>query len=72
MLSLSLDQTCYSVFGATGIDETNITLKIGDIILKQEECSKYLGVIIDSSLTWQNHINYIYNKIINFVRVLIE
>jgi len=58
MLSLSINTTCYSVFGA-GNDKTNIKLKIGDIILKEEECSKYLGVIIDSNLTWQNHIDYI-------------
>ena len=67
MLSLSIYKTCYSVFGATDVDKTNINLKIGDITLKQEECSKYLGVIIDSNLTWQNHIDYIYNKIIKFV-----
>ena len=46
MLSLSIDKTCYSVFGATDNDKTNIKLKIGDITLKQEQCSKYLGVII--------------------------
>ena len=37
--------------------------------MKQEECSKYLGVIIDSNLTWRNHIDYIYNKIIKFVGI---
>jgi len=67
MLSLSIDKTCYSVFGAT--DKTNIKLKLGDTTLKQEECSKYLGVIIDSNLTRQNHIDYIYNKIIKFVGI---
>jgi len=51
MLSLfSLDKTCYSVFGATDIDKTNITLKIGDIILKQEECFKYLYVNVNVQL----------------------
>ena len=48
---------------------TNIKLKIGDITLKQEECSKYLGIIIDSNLTWHKYIDYIYNKIIKFVGI---
>jgi len=66
MLSLRIDKTCYSVFGATDV---SIKLKIGDITLKQEECSKYLGVTIDYKRTWQNHIDYIYNKIIKFVGI---
>jgi len=41
-ISISIDKTCYSVFGATGNDKPNIKLKIGDTTLKQEECSKYL------------------------------
>jgi len=27
----------------------------------------YLGIFIDSNLSWENHIDYIYNKIIKFV-----
>ena len=38
MLNLSIDETCYSIFGAIDVDKTNIKLKIGDITLKQEEC----------------------------------
>ena len=54
---------------ATDVDKTNMKLKIDDITLEQEECSKYLGVIIDSNLMWQNHSDYIYNKIIKFVGI---
>jgi len=57
------------LFGATDVDKTNMKLKIDDITLEQEECSKYLGVIIDSNLMWQNHSDYIYNKIIKFVGI---
>jgi len=54
---------------ATDVDKTNMKLKISDITLKQEQCSKYLGVVIDSNLTRQNLIDYIYNKIIKFVGI---
>jgi len=36
------------------------------VILKQINCCKYLGIIIDNNLTWSKHINYIYNKILKF------
>jgi len=29
----------------------------------------YLGIFIDSNLSWENHIDYIYNKIIKFVGI---
>jgi len=68
-LSLNIDKTCYSVFGASEIDKANISLKIGDITLQQVECTKYLGILIDTNLNWQQHIEYIYNKIIKFVGI---
>ena len=30
---------------------------------------KYLGIIIDNNLTWHEHINYIYNKILKFTSI---
>jgi len=33
------------------------------------ECCKYLGILIDSDLKWQDHINYIYNKLIKFTSI---
>jgi len=39
------------------------------VILKQVSCCKYLGIIIDNNLTWSEHINYIYNKIIKFTSI---
>ena len=37
--------------------------------IQQVDCSKYLGIFIDSKLLWQNHIDYIYNKIIKFTSI---
>ena len=33
------------------------------------ECCKYLGILIDSDLKWQDHINYVYNKLIKFISI---
>jgi len=37
-----------------------------------EFLSKYLGVYIDSDLSWQHHIDFISNKIIKFTSIFIR
>jgi len=66
-----LEKTCYCVFGATEVEKSKIHLKIGDVEIQQVDCSKYLGIFIDSKLSWQNHIDYIYNKIIKFTSIFL-
>ncbi|XP_076392697.1 uncharacterized protein LOC143265297 [Megachile rotundata] len=38
------------------------TLKLGTNILKFVTCTKILGVLFDSKLTWKNHIEYLINS----------
>ena len=38
-------------------------LQINGETLKHEECTKYLGIFIDSSLSWKPHIEFISKKI---------
>ena len=68
-LSLSLDKTCYTIFGVTESDKCKFNLKIGDVVLQQVEYSKYLGVLIDAKLTWQQHIDYVFSKVIKFTSI---
>ena len=38
--------------------------------IERVTCFKFLGVIIDSNLTWSHHINYISNKLTRICGVL--
>ena len=71
-LSLSLDKTCYSICGSADIEKLKTHLKIDDVEIQQVDCSKYLGIFIDSKLSWQSHIDYVYNKIIKFTSIFIK
>ena len=32
---------------------------INDIVIKKTDCFKFLGLIIDSGLTWKKHVDYL-------------
>ena len=67
-LTLNIDKTCYMVFGC----QSDVTLNLfinGQRINKVSSC-KYLGVIIDDALKWNEHIDYIYKKIIRFCSII--
>ena len=68
-LSLNLNKTCYSLFGPTHKVRTGLELYISGEVIQNTECCKYLGIFIDCGLKWQEHINYIYNKIIKFTSI---
>ena len=70
-LSFSLDKTCYSLVFMDQQMFKNLksTLKTDDVEIQQVGCSKYLGMLIDSKLSWQNHTDYVYYKIIKFTSI---
>ena len=35
----------------------NVTIKIHEKAILEKKCIKYLGVIIDSTLSWKEHLN---------------
>ena len=45
------------------VNTSTITLKIGDKILDRVNSYKYLGVLIDSELSWVPHIRAIISKL---------
>ena len=44
-------------------------LVINGATVREVNSTKYLGVIIDSSLTWSDHVDYIFNKLLKFVGI---
>ena len=45
------------------LHNTTIDLQMGDCNLNKANNLKYLGVIIDDTISWVHHITYINNKI---------
>ena len=71
-LSLNLTKTKYMTFGTrTKVSKMpSIELKIGNWIISRVQEFKYLGVILDSSLTFNNHVQYIRTKTIGKLKLL--
>jgi hypothetical protein len=68
-LSLSLDKCVYTFFGHNKKNNqiiSNYDLFIDGIKITKVAVAKYLGIFIDENLTWQEHIQYILNKLIKF------
>ena len=69
-LSLNLDKTYFSVLGVHDeYDRCKVQLRLGDVTLKHVNCCKYLGIITDNNLTWLEHIDNVYNKILKFTSI---
>ena len=62
-LSLNTDKTVYLEFGnnCNSISK-NMNIKIHDRQILRAENTKYLGIIFDSHMRWDNHTNYVFNK----------
>ena len=70
-LSLNYDKTCYTVFSgkAKCIQNVNLNLCINGQYINRVACCKYLGVYIDESLNWNNHVETVYKKLLKFTGI---
>jgi len=64
-LSLNINKTNFMLFTNTNLPQTEInrSIKIGNEELKRKPSIKFLGIIIDEKLNWQNHIETTRNKL---------
>ena len=69
-LSLNTDKTKYIIFGSKCKTKTDICIKIVNTAIERVNDIKFLGVDIDSELTWKSHIYRIQSKIASVVGVL--
>ena len=59
-LSLNIDKTNYIIFHPYNKPmKDHITIKINNKVIDQKEYIKYLGVLMDSTLSWKFHISNI-------------
>ena len=63
-LLLNIDKTNFIVFHPYNKPiKKRITIKINNKAIKEKEYIKYLGVLIDSTLSWKQHVSNISKKI---------
>ena len=70
-LTLNIDKPNFIIFHPFNKpSKQNVTIKINKKALNEKECIKYLGVIIDSSLSWKHHILSLTKKISRSIGVM--
>ena len=69
-LSLNIQKTHYMIFHSRKNIKINFDVLINNEIINKVECTKFLGVLIDSKLTWCNHISYLKRKISKGIGIL--
>ena len=67
---LSLNKTNFVVFHAKNKPKSPVTILINNKAIDEVEEVKYLGIIIDSKMTFKNHINELKKKISRSIRIL--
>ena len=66
-LSLNLYKTVAMQFWN---NNANLELRVDDLKIPLVECTKFLGVLIDSQLMWHDHVNHLVNKLSNNKRLM--
>lgn len=70
-LALNMDKTNFVIFHPFNKPlKLNVTIKINNKAICEKKSIKYLGVLIDSTLSWKEHISCISNKICRTVGIL--
>ena len=47
----------------------DIGICIDDVMLSRRSCTKYLGIFIDETLSWDVHINYVVRKVSKYIPI---
>lgn len=69
-LALNINKTNYIVFSPNNINTVDMTLTIDSIQLQRVDSTKFLGIYMDSRMTWEHHINYVGNKMSSGLYIL--
>lgn len=70
-LCLNVEKSNYMLFKRGNKDlKQGVKLRINNIDLKCVQETKFLGIVINSSLTWKSHVNYCKSKVSKCVGIL--
>ena len=69
-LSLNPSKSCYIIFHNQKIVPTHPDIIIGNQIIKKVQSCKFLGVEIDSTLKWLNHIRFLEKKLSSTIYII--
>ena len=61
-LSLNLRKSKHMIFKKTNTRNINLTIKIDNLVIERVECFNFLGLTLDSQMTWKKHSDIISNK----------
>ena len=64
-LSLNVLKTHYMIFTLRNKTATDLDIKINEVRIERVYETKFLGVLVDSQLTWKQHIEYTYKNCLN-------
>jgi hypothetical protein len=68
-LSLNIDKSQFSIFSNRRVP-SNINIHINNMPLEKVNYTKFLGVVIDSKLSWSHHVKFIKTKIAKSIGLL--
>ena len=73
MLSLNIKKTNFIIFRNENkhVNYANLQIKINKIVIDQVDKTKFLGVIINEILKWNNHIKIITSKVSKNISIML-
>ena len=71
-LSLNIQKTNYMIFHSGYIAPDDINITIRNEMIGRVFTTKFLGVLIDSKLSWKCHVHYINNKLSKCIGIMIK
>ena len=69
-LSLNTNKTHYIIFSSRKRAKSSEKIFINGNVIEKVDATKFLGVILDSKMTWNDHICHIKNKISKGIGIL--
>ena len=67
-LTMNIDKSCFSIFTSKRNNQDSFsTLTFGNHKINKVQSAKYLGIILDDKLSWNEHVENISNSIIKYI-----